>query len=231
MVSGVRQKVSGIHAWQIAVVLIGFPALYMANSFAPWSQELFGEGNNDAWWAFWGSTFVVHWTSVAVALGVMRRHRWTLRNAGIDADRRHRVTLLVGAVAIGLVAVAIREVAGQMPGVSILVKAWSASGAPQTTIQRLLWVVMGVVTAAFCEEFTYRGFGFHALRSRGKTIAVAGALASLAWIGVHGLGGVFGFPGYAVLAFVLTGLLVRTKSLVPSMILHSAIHVFVILGS
>jgi membrane protease YdiL (CAAX protease family) len=227
----VRSEVRAIPAWQIALVLVGFPALYMANSFTPWSRELFVEGTTYGWWAFWGSTFVLHWTSVAIALGVMRRHGWTLRDVGIHIDRRRRVWLLVGAVAIGLVAVAIREVAGELAGVSTLVNAWSASGAPHTTTQRLFWVVMGIVTAAFCEEFTFRGFGFHALRSRGKTIVVAGVLASLGWIAVHGLAGVFGFPGYAVLAFVLTGLLVRDKSLVSPMILHSAIHVFVILGS
>jgi membrane protease YdiL (CAAX protease family) len=62
-------------------------------------------------------------------------------------------------------------------------------------------------------------------------LGAAAVLPSLAWIGVHGLGAVYGFAGYALLAVLLTGLVLRTKSLVPSMAVHSAIHVFVILGS
>jgi hypothetical protein len=37
----------------------------------------------------------------------------------------------------------------------------------------MLRVVMGVITAAFCEEFVYRGFGFTALRSRRIPLATA----------------------------------------------------------
>jgi membrane protease YdiL (CAAX protease family) len=222
-----------IPRWQIATILIGFPLLYMLNSFTPWSRQLFGQHDHNAWLAFWASAFVLWWTSVAAAVFVMRRHGWGFADVGIGLDRRQRWTAVAAMVGIGGGAVVVREVFGRLNGLGIAraVDLWSSAAKPHTANQRGLWVLFGVVSAAFCEEFVYRGFGLHALRSRGMSVALAAVLASLAWIGVHGLGAVYGFPMYAVYAVVLTGLVIRTKSLVPSLIVHSAIHLFVILGS
>lgn len=221
-----------IPRWQIAAILVGFPALFMANSFTPWSKQLFG-GDQNAWLPFWGSTLVLWWASVAAAVVVMRRNGWTLRDAGIDLDRKRRGVALAIVVALGAIAVALRESFGTLHafGISRLVDAWSETAKPHTAGQRVLWILFGVISAAVCEEFVFRGFGFHALRSREMRVGLAAVLASLAWIGVHGLGGVFGFPMYAGYAVVLTGLVVVTGSLVPSMAVHSAIHIVVILGS
>jgi membrane protease YdiL (CAAX protease family) len=229
--TAVRSKARVIPGWQVALVIVTFPALYMANSFTPWSRNFFADANYEGWLQFWMSAFVLWWTSVAAAVVVMRRHGWTLRDVGIELDAKGRSTFVSAAVGIGLGAVLIRQFVGPLPIVEDLVKGWSEHGAPHTGAQRLMWVGFGVVSAAFCEEFVYRGFGFHALRSRGMRVGVAAVLASLAWIGVHGLGAVYGFPLYAFWALVLTGLLVRTRSLVPSLIVHVAIHTFVILGS
>jgi len=229
--TAVRSNARVIPGWQVALVIVTFPALYMANSFTPWSRELFAHANYGAWFPFWMSAFVLWWASVAAAVVVMRRHGWTLSDVGIDLDAKGRSFFVCAAVGIGLSAVLVRQLVGPLPIVANLVKGWSAHGAPHTGTQRLLWVGFGVVSAAFCEEFVYRGFGFHALRSRGMRVGVAALLASLAWIGVHGLGAVYGFPVYAFWALVLTGLVVRTRSLVPSLIVHVAIHTFVILGS
>ena len=222
-----------IPRWQIAAILIGFPALFMANSFTPWSRALFGEGDVAAWPMFWTTVFALWWGSVAAAVVVMRRHGWTLRDVGIDLTDRRRLIMIGATVAVGAAAVLVRETVGRMEafGVDNLVDLWSAAAKPHTAGQRMVWILVGVVSAAFTEEFVYRGFGLHTLRSRGVGVGAAAVLASLSWIGVHGLGGVFGFPMYAFYAVILTGLVLKTRSLVPSIAVHSAIHVFVILGS
>jgi membrane protease YdiL (CAAX protease family) len=232
-----RQEVSNsrtdIPRATIAAILVGFPALYMLNSFAPWTRSLISDNNPEAWLPFWGSAFVLWWASVACAVFVLRRHGMGLRDVGIDLDARARMGLAGAMLGVGGLAVVLRESFGRLNafGISHLVDAWSVVAKPHTAGQRVLWVAFGVCSAAFCEEFVYRGFGFHAMRSRGMRVATAAVLASLAWIGVHGLGGIYGFPMYAMYAVVLTGLVVRTKSLVPSLIVHSMIHVVVILGS
>lgn len=48
---------------------------------------------------------------------------------------------------------------------------------------------------------------------------------------LEALSGALGFPMYAGYAVVRTGLVLATGSLVPSMAVHSAIHIAVILGS
>jgi hypothetical protein len=216
---------------QIAAILIGFPALYMVNSFAPWSRQLFAHHDQRAWIAFWGSAFVLWWASVAAALVTMRRAGWTLRDAGIPWVGRQRAIALGTAVFTGLCAVAVREAVGRFNLIAPIVDAWTAAAKPHTIGQRLLWIVFGVVSAAFCEEFVYRGFGFHAMRSRGMRVVLAAALASLAWIGVHGLGAIFGFPLYALLAVVLMSVVIRTDSLVPTLVIPALLQVFVFLGS
>lgn len=222
-----------IPRWQIAIILIGFPSLYMVNSFMPWSEKLFGSNDHDAWFPFWASVFVLHWTSVAAAFVVMRRRGWTLRDVGIALGGRRRMAMVVATIGVGAGAVVVRETFGRLEalGIADLVDLWSEVAKPRTAGERVVWILSGVITAAFFEEFVYRGFGLHALRSRGVGVASAAILASLAWIGVHGLGGIFGFPLYAAVAVLLTGLVVATGSLVPSIAVHSAVHVFVILGS
>ena len=228
----VDERRSEIPRWQIGAILAGFPALYLVNSFTPWSRALFGRHDyGTAWFVFWGTALVLWWGSVTAAGVVMRRHGWALRDVGIALDRRRRALMLGCAIATGLGAVVVRQSAGRVHALARFVDAWSVSAKPHTTGQRLMWVGIGVVSAVFCEEFVYRGFGLHALRSRGMRTVTAAALASLAWIFVHGLAGVYAFPSYAFLAAILAGVVVWTDSLVPTLVVHALIHVVVILGS
>ncbi len=94
-------------------------------------------------------------------------------------------------------------------------------------MERVWWVPFAF-SAAFCEEFVYRGLGINALRSRGHPVWRAAALATAAWCLVHGLGGLLLSPAYFLAGAGFAALLLWRGNLVPVMVVHLHIVLSVI---
>jgi len=210
----------------LAVVLIAFPLAYLVNSGMPWSRRFTAEGDHAYYLPFLVSIMLLHWLSVAVAWRVARAHGYDLSGLGLVTSPRR--ALVVGAVLV-LVAglgVATREL---YPAQEPLLRIPPAGLHLDGWVERAWWVPFSF-TAAFCEEFVYRGFGITALRSRGHPSWRAVALASTSWCLVHGLGGVLLFPAYFIAGVGFSALFLWRRSLVPVMVVHVLI-VLTVLGS
>jgi membrane protease YdiL (CAAX protease family) len=86
------------------------------------------------------------------------------------------------------------------------------------------------LTAGFCEELVYRGFAISALRGRGMRAWQALIIASVSFVFVHGLAGVFAFPVYFTFGLLFGGLFLWRRTLAPGMCLHAAFDMFAILA-
>ena len=71
-----------------------------------------------------------------------------------------------------------------------------------TNLWENIFFVFVAVSAGFCEELVYRGFAITALQSRWFRLWQAVILATISFVFIHGLGGVYAFP-----VFFLAGLL------------------------
>ncbi len=206
----------------MAVVLIALPLAYVVNSGMPWSRRFTAGGDPAYYVQFIVSIMLLHWLSVAVVWRVARAHGYDLHALGLVTSLRHAVILgavLLSVAALGVVAREIfpaREPLLRIPPAGLHLEGWA---------ERVWWVPFSF-TAAFCEEFVYRGFGITALRSRGHPTWRAVALATTSWCLVHGLGGVLLFPAYFIAGVGFSALFLWWRSLVPVM----AVHVLIVLS-
>ena len=204
-----------IPRWQIAVALIGFPALYLLNSFTPWTSRLFAQGDRNAFFPFYLSILSLHWASAALTVAMARRSGLTLEGLGFKLSPRQALGIVGRLVAIGVALVLFRQLvpyAMQRPG-------WLAFF-PVTPVERLFFV-LAALSAGFCEELVYRGFAITGLRSRWVQVRLAIALSTVAFALIHGLGGVYAFPIFFLAGLVYASIYLRERSLVPAMIAHA----------
>lgn len=213
---------------EVLAVLIVFPTLYLVHGFAPHSQRLFVDEDHSAWGAFWATAAILHWTSVAVVVAVLRRRRLSLADIGLDVPACKLATVGGALVALGLAFVFIRsslgpvDILGGNPVFGI--------ATPWTTSEWIRWIPMAI-TAGFCEELVYRGFGISAQVAAGATRRRAVTTATVAFVFLHGFSAFFLFPVYIALALAMTAIYRRTNSLLPGMIIHTVIDLSVILAS
>jgi uncharacterized protein len=105
--SGLRVPV-----WAIVLVLVGFPLLYLLNSFAPWSVRLFGRGDRAAFFPFFASILTLHWVSAAAVLLLLRRAGTSPAQLGLRLSTRRALALAGKLVIVGFVVVGARDLAG-----------------------------------------------------------------------------------------------------------------------
>jgi membrane protease YdiL (CAAX protease family) len=209
--------------WQVLLVLVGLPALYLANSFTPWSMGLFVRQEHAFFLPFWSSVAVLHWLSVALVLVLLARAGGRLKDIGLDLSLGNALVMIGPTIAAGAALVLLRE-------------HWSPSEGPPpernamfpaTRGERVFWVFMSV-TAGLCEELIYRGFAIRLLQGRGLRTWLAVGLATLSFVFVHGLAGLFLFPIYFVAGLLFAALFLWRRSLVPGVCLHALYDVALI---
>lgn len=211
--------------WQIIAILVGFPALYLANSFAPWSRGLFGRLDRAWFFPFWASVTVLHWASVALVVLFVRRAGASLADLGWVTPPRRTVVMLIvlTMIGVGLVFLRAKDPRPVAPATVATVML------PATTGQRAFWIAM-CLTAALCEEFVYRGFGIRVLQARGVRTWLALPMASTSFVFVHGLAGVFAFPIYFTIGLLFCGLFVWRRTLAPGICMHALLDLMAILA-
>ena len=211
--------------WQVLLLLVGFPALYVANSLTPWSVGFFGEHDRRYYLPFWASVAVLHWTSLVLAAVFINRAGGQMSEIGFKLRSRGTVAVVGFIVGVGVVLILIRQ-------------AWPAStGAspdwhvfyPATLTERAFWVFM-CLTAGFCEEFVYRGYGIRVLQLRGLRTWKAVALATTSFVFVHGLAGVFLFPFYFIAGLLFAIIFLWRRSLVPGICVHALFDLLALLA-
>ena len=206
--------------WQILLVLVGLPAIYIANSLMPWSIGLFRRQDHGFFMQFWVSIAILHWCSVALVVVLLRRAGGRLVDIGMHLSAL-RVAAMVGIpLVVGLALTVLHKTSG--------VNHVAASGPegvvfPATSAERLFWIFISF-TSGFCEELIYRGFGIRALQGRNVRTWLAVALATLSFVLMHGTN-VLARP-IPFLMIYIAGLLFSLvflwrRSLVPGVCLHA----------
>ena len=216
---GGRSGVDSVPRSLVILLLVGFPAAYLLNSISPWSRR-FSVGNDPAYFfPFVASLLILHWLSAATTIWGLRRSRPSLAGIGL-ATSPPVGALLVGVLIIIGVAIAVsRNALG--PGEPL----WRgpAAGLHLTTpVQQATWIAVSL-TAGFCEELVYRGFGITVLRARGFRLGMAVALPTISWVLVHGVGGLLMFIPHFIVGLLFAALFLWRRRLAPVMFVHTIV--------
>jgi membrane protease YdiL (CAAX protease family) len=216
---------TNVPRWQVLLVLVGLPALYMANSFTPWSAGLFYRHDHAYFLPFFASVVVLHWGSVALVLILLKRAGGWLEDIGLTLSPLRVVAMVGIPLVVGLALIVVRETSATNEGPP----SEPSSHGPATLGERLFWVFMSF-TAGFCEELVYRGFAIRVLQGRGMRTWLAVLLATLAFVFMHGIAAVFGFPFFFTGGLLLAALFLWRRNLVPGVCLHALLDVVVGMG-
>jgi membrane protease YdiL (CAAX protease family) len=201
--------------WQIGLVLIGFPLLYVLNSFAPWSVRLFSRGERAAFFPFFASILTLHWLSAATVLLLLRRAGASPAQLGLRVSSKRALAIANKLLIVGVVIVAARGLAGYSAP-----RPHALGFFPRGFAENLFFVPTAI-SAGFCEELVYRGFGITALVGRGLRIWQAVILSSCSFVFIHGLGGLYAFPVFFAGGLLYAHLYLSRGNLLRPMIIHS----------
>jgi membrane protease YdiL (CAAX protease family) len=203
----------------VALLLVGFPAAYLLNSVSPWSREFAEKSDPASFFAFAASLLVLHWLSAGVTVWGLRRSGSGLSDVGLSVSARTAVLLAGSLVAIGVGIAASRELLGAGEPL------WRGPAAGlrlSTPGQQGVWIGVSL-SAGFCEELVYRGFGISVLRARGLPVWLSVLLPTVSWVLIHGVGGLLMFFPHLVVGLLFAGLFLWRKSLPPVMFVHALV--------
>lgn len=207
--------------WQVLLVLVGLPALYLANSYLPWSIGLLDRHDHAFFLQFWGLIAALHWGSVALVVVLLKRAGSRLADIGMDFSSL-QVAVMVGIpVILGLTLTMLHEVSGVSQGPA---SEPSAVVSPATSGERVFWIFMSF-TAGFCEELIYRGFSIRVLQGRNMRTWLAIGVATLAFVLMHGKNVMRLSPFFTIYiaGLLFSALFLWRRSLVPGVVLHTLI--------
>lgn len=210
----------------VALVLVGFPAAYLLNSASPWARGFSAEHNQAFFFSFVASLLALHWLSAGVTVWVLRRNRVRLDQIGLAASARTAVLLATSLVAVGVATIVLREALGPAEPL------WQGPTAGlhlNTAPERAVWIFASL-SAGFCEELVYRGFGISVLRAHGLQAGLPVVLPTISWVLVHGVGGVLLFLPHFIVGLLFAGLFLWRRNLAPVMYVHALIDLS-LLGS
>lgn len=209
----------------VALVLVGFPAAYLLNSISPWARKLSLEHDAAYFLPFLFSLLALHWLSVVVVIRVLHGNGLRLAQVGLVTSLRSGALLVASLVAIGVVLAILRE---EMGGGEPVWQGPTAGLHLTTPAQRGAWIVASI-SAGFCEELVYRGFGITLLRARGLGAGLAVVLSTVSWVLIHGVGGVLSFVPHFVVGLLFAGLFLWRRSLAPVMLVHALVDLSLLL--
>ena len=211
--------------WQVWAVLVGFPLLYLANSFTPWSLGLFRYGDRSWYVPFMASILVLHWATTIYTVGLIYRAGGTLADIGLKLTPLRVVAVLATFVAVGA-------------GLLYLRTTWPIPSEPPsdwmnlypfTWSERVLMLFVSC-TAGICEEIIYRGFAIRVLQARGTRTVWAVLLAGISFALIHGLAGVFLLPLYLLSAAIFSAIFLWRGSLLTVIVIHALFEMQMVLA-
>jgi membrane protease YdiL (CAAX protease family) len=202
--------------WQVMMVLIGLPAIYLVNSLLPWAVGLLQRHDHSFFLRFWISVAVLHWGSVALVFVLLKRVGGSFANIGLDLSPLKCAAMVGIPIVVGLILIVLRETSHA--------KGPSSAVLPATTSERLFWIFISI-TAGFCEELIYRGFNIRMLQRYNIPTWLAVNLATLAFFFMHGISAMALFPFLTIFigGLLFSALFLWRRSLVPGICLHALI--------
>lgn len=214
--------VVAIPTWQLMLVLVGLPAIYMANSLLPSSVGLFQRRDHTFFLPFWTSIVVLHWGSMALIVLLLKRAGGRLADIGLAVSPLNVIAMIAVPLVVGLALVMLRESSGAIDAPL----AERSPVLPATLGEQLFWIFVSF-TAGFCEELTYRGFSIRMLQGRNVGTSLAVGVATLAFFFMHGISALALSP-FLMIYFVgllFSALFLWRRSVVPGVCLHALIDV------
>jgi uncharacterized protein len=220
--------VKPVSLWKIVLVLLVFPGFYMLYSLAPWSVKLFSQSDANYFIPFFSGLIVLHWSSFFVCRQLLLSAGWTNEQVGFGFSKSDILKgfAIYFAIAIGLLLLI--EVVVMQADLNAEKLKQIGDFFPKTTAQRVLFIFTAL-SAGFCEEFVYRGFGIRALESRKVNTWVALLITSLSFTFVHGMVVFERFPGYFIPGLIFGLLFIWRKTLALPMFIHALIDLTAIL--
>jgi membrane protease YdiL (CAAX protease family) len=205
---------------QVLLVLAGFPALYLVNSFTPWSIGLFGRGDRTWSHYFAVSVLVLHWSTTFVMIAQVYRAGGTLSDLGLrlSAFRVVVAVLVFAAAGSGMLWLRHALAATTWPIPAEPPSGWQAIY-PFTWSERVMMLFLAT-TAGICEELIYRGYALRVLAGRGMKVWLALLLSGLSFSLVHGLAGAFLLPVFLIVHLLFAMIFLWRKSLWPVIYVH-----------
>jgi membrane protease YdiL (CAAX protease family) len=204
-----------IPRWQVVLVLVGFPALYMVNSFMPWSLNLFGWGDRSWYLPFMASVVVLHWLTTIVMVALVHRSGGTLSDIGLTVSPSR---ILAAVAVFMLLGGAFLWLRTTWPIPAEPPSGWQALY-PFTWTERVVMLLVAA-TAGICEEMLYRGFALRTLRGRGMALWLALLLSGFSFALIHGFAGIIMLPVFLVVHALFAAIFLWRKSLWPVIYLH-----------
>jgi membrane protease YdiL (CAAX protease family) len=202
--------------WQVMLILIGLPVVYIVNSLMPWSIRLLRHHDHSFFFQFWGSIVVLHWSSVALVIILLKRIGAGLPNIGLNLSLL-RIALMVGiSIIVGATLIILRSAGidhgSKNPDVV----------SPATIGERYFWIFMSI-TAGFCEELVYRGFAIRALQGQNVRTWLSVCIATLSFVLMHGISvlTLVPFTIIYVAGLIFSLLFLWRHSLLPVICVHS----------
>lgn len=213
----------------LLAVLFGFPAIFYLHSQVLLHRDLFQIGRIDFFITFWLATAVIYAIKIGVITWLLRRHRWTLADVGLNLDRHGALRLLGGyclfaALLFAGIEWSVSQVQFDADKLASLPGLY-----PDTSAKRGAFLLLALV-AGVSEELTYRGFAINGLASRGLNRWAAIPLAAIPFVFQHGLKSLDQFWWFFGNGLFLGALFVVTRSLMPGIILHWLIILSAMLG-
>jgi uncharacterized protein len=212
--------------WQVMLVLVGFPSLYVANSLLPWSIGLLHRHDHAFFLQFWVSIAVLHWGSVVVVLLLLRRASGRLADIGLVISPLGAAAMICIPVLVGVALTVLHQVSAVNQAKP---SDPSTVVSPATLGERIFWIFMSM-TAGICEELVYRGFCIRMLQRRQVPTLIAVVLATLAFVFIHGTNVMAPVPFLTIFVagLLFSALFLWRRSLIPGICLHALIDLLAI---
>lgn len=217
-----------IPIWKIFIVLIVLPGCYVLYSLTPWSVELFSKSNNNYFILFFSGLTTLHWLSFFICYRLLVSSGWKIENIGLALSFKELQKRLVFYAIIGIGLLVFVEVLIINQGLDAEKINRIGDFFPKTTGQRTLFVITAI-SAGFCEEFVFRGFGIRALESRSVNTWVALLITSFSFTFVHGIVVLDRFLAYFIPGIIFGLLFIWRNSLTLSITIHVLIDLGAIL--
>lgn len=201
--------------WQVLLVLVGFPLVYLLNNFTPWSLGLFVRHDRSWFVPFMASILVLHWSSLVVTVWLVKKAGGSLAQIGLPLSPTKVAIAAAVFVAWGALLLWYRTT-WAMPDEPPT--GWQITF-PYTFAERVLILCLAT-SAGICEETIYRGFAIRVLQGRGWKLWQTLLLAGLSFALIHGITGIVALPLFVVVALIFSAIILWRGNLWLAISIH-----------
>lgn len=217
-----------ILVWKILLLLTGIPLIFQLYSYSPVSIQLFVHSNSTYFIPFFVGIIGLHLLSFLSCFWLVKSAGWEPVELSYTLSYRQTVWMLAVYLLIATgICLTIEWVLWNSPPDPVKLKK-IGDFFPKTTSQRILFVFVAL-SAGFCEEYVFRGFGIRGLEKAGLPLWLAFLITSVCFNFIHGAVVLKKFIFYFVPSLIFGLLFIWTKRLEIPMIIHALIDLTALL--